>query len=112
MQMSFEIHTLYMLTFYKRMTFVNIVNDFKRKINVVRGSGRITERTLYEYKKYLDLYLIPFFGNICFNDFNTVLFEKFIVWARKRKLRGRSVGNKSINKYFVPLRMICDQRQL
>ena len=34
--------------------------------NLRKNSGRITGRTLREYKSYLNLYLIPFFGEITF----------------------------------------------
>ena len=77
--------------------------------NLRKNSGRITGRTLREYKSYLNLYLIPFFGEITFAELNADLFEEFIAWCRERRVRGISVGNKSINKYFVALRMICKQ---
>jgi integrase len=42
-----------------------------------------------------------------FGHFNAATFESFIAWARKRKLVKKSVCNKTINKFFVPLKMIC-----
>jgi integrase len=74
---------------------------------LLKDSGRVAERTLFGYKGYLTRYLIPFFGDYSFVELNTALFDRFISWARKQKFRGKDVGNKSINKYFVPLKMIC-----
>jgi integrase len=74
-----------------------------------RDSGRLAGRTLREYRSYMDNYLIPFFGEMSFSRFNAHLFEEFVSWARKRRLKAESVCNKSINKYFVPLKMICRQ---
>jgi integrase len=76
--------------------------------NLLKGSGRVSQRTLFGYKIYLNSYLIPFFGNLTFDDLSASTFEKFIVWARKRKLKGRQIGNRSTNKIFVPLKMICN----
>ncbi len=64
------------------------------------------EHLIEPYKSYLNNYLIPFFGDMKFSEFNADAFERFISWARKRKLRNKSVSNTSINKFFNPLRMI------
>lgn len=76
---------------------------------LLEGSGRVSGRTLREYGSYLRHYLTPFFGEMRFSQLNVRCFEEFIVWARKREFKGLSVSNKSINKYFVPLKMICKQ---
>jgi len=74
-----------------------------------KDSRRVAGRTLLEYKSYLDNYLIPFFGEKTFEQLNAVVFEQFVSWARNRKLKGKCVSNASINKYFIPLKMICKQ---
>jgi integrase len=74
-----------------------------------RNSWRVTGRTLKEYKSYLDLYLIPFLGEKTFAQLNAHLFEQFVSYARGRKIKKESVCHKSINKYFIPLRMVCTQ---
>lgn len=71
------------------------------------GSGRVTGRTLREYKSYLDRYLKPFFGKMSLGQLNAEVVEDFVAWAREQQLKGRPVSNKSINKYLVPMRMIC-----
>ena len=71
-------------------------------------SGRITGRTLREYKSYLVRYIDPFFGTRSFGQLNAEVLEDFVAWARQQKLKGHPVSNKSINKYLVPLRMICE----
>jgi integrase len=73
-----------------------------------RESQRIAGRTLLGYKSNVDQYLVPFFGDLTFDHMNAALFENFISWARKRKLTKRkSVCNRTINRIFVPLKMIC-----
>jgi len=72
-----------------------------------KNSGRVTGRTLKEYKSYLNLYLIPFFGEKTFAQLNAHLFEQFVSYVRGRKIKKESVCHKSINKYFIPLRMVC-----
>lgn len=74
---------------------------------LLKDSGRVSERTLLGYKGYINLYLIPFFGNLTFADLNIVTFDKFISWSRKQLNRGKVVSNESINKYFIPLKTIC-----
>lgn len=76
---------------------------------LLEASGRIQGRTLREYRSYLNNYLVPFFGEKAFDQLNAQLFEEFIAWARKKEIKGIAVCNKSINKYFVPLKMICKQ---
>jgi integrase len=62
---------------------------------------------LFCYKGYLNLYLIPFFENMTFADLNSGTFERFISWARKQRFRKKEIRNETINKIFVPLKMIC-----
>ncbi len=73
---------------------------------LLKGSGRVTGRTLWGYKAYLNRYLIPYFGELPFDRFNKSVFDKFIIWAKNRKYRGKSIDNESINKYFTVLKMI------
>lgn len=73
------------------------------------AAGRVTGRTLKEDRSYLNLYLVPFFGDKTFAQLNAHLMEEFVAWARKLELKGQPVCNKSINKYLVPMRMICEQ---
>ena len=81
----------YVLTWYERL----------------KDSGRVTGMTLFIYKHYIDQYLVPFFKDSNFSNLNKVLFERFISWARTRKLKGKQIGNTTVNKLFIPLRMIC-----
>jgi integrase len=75
--------------------------------NLLKGSGRVTGRTLGGYKSNIDLYLLPFFGDMSFANLNVFVFDEFISWARKRKYRGKPIGNETINKVFIPFKMIC-----
>lgn len=75
--------------------------------DLLKGSGRISERTLYDYKVYIDLYLVPFFEKMAFADLNTETFEKLISWARGQRHAEKEIQNATINKIFVPLKMIC-----
>ena len=88
---------------------VNFRDYAEQWYNLLRDSGRLAGRTLREYRRYLDNYLIPFFGERYFSELNAHVFEEFVSWARKQMLKGESVCNKSINKYFVPMKMICKQ---
>ena len=74
---------------------------------LLKDSGRIQDRTLWGYKNYINNYLEPHFGQMPFADFNKSTFDKFISWARKRKYRKKTISNKTVNKIFVPLKMIC-----
>ena len=67
----------------------------------------MTGRTLAGYKSNIYLYLLPFFGDMPFADLNAFTFEEFISWARGRRYRKKPVQNETINKVFIPLRMIC-----
>ena len=72
-----------------------------------KNSGRITERTLLDYKSQLYNYLIPYFGKMKFVQLNSSTFEKFISWAKNQHFRGKTISNATINKLFIPLKMIC-----
>ena len=74
---------------------------------LLKDSGRVAERTLLGYRRHIELYLIPFFGRMVFGDFNKGVFDNFISWAKAQKLRKRPVSNTTINKIFVPMKMIC-----
>jgi integrase len=88
---------------------VNFRDYGEQWYSLLRDSGRLAGRTLREYRSYLQNYLVPFFGEMSFSRFDAHLFEEFVSWARKRKFKGKPVCNKSINKYFVPMKMICRQ---
>ena len=75
--------------------------------NLHKGSGRVTGRTLAGYKSNIDLYLLPFFGDMPFSALNAFTFEEFISWARGRRFRKKPIRNETINKLFIPLKMIC-----
>jgi integrase len=64
-------------------------------------------RTMLGYKSLLDNYLIPILGGMTFAEFNTVIWRELVKQAREKELRGKPIGNKTINKLFVPLKMIC-----
>ena len=42
-----------------------------------------------------------------FSNLNKSTFDRFVSWAKKQKYRGKTISNNSINKVFVPLKMIC-----
>jgi len=73
----------------------------------LRDSGRVSQRTLFGYKSYINLYLIPFFGKKAFAELDINAFEKFIIWTKGRCLKDKPISNETINKIFVPLKMIC-----
>ena len=75
--------------------------------NLLKGSGRVSGRTLHSYKMFITLYLVPFFGNLTFDDLNSASFEKFIIWTKKQQFRRKQICNRTINKIFVPMKMIC-----
>jgi len=50
------------------------------------SSGRVSGRTVREYKSYQDHYLIPFFGKMSFAQLNAHVFQEFISWARNPSL--------------------------
>lgn len=79
---------------------------------LLEASGRIAGRTLLSYKSYLEHYLLPFFGSKSFAELGSQAFEEFAAFAHGLELRGQAVSNSSINKYFVPLGMICRAAQL
>jgi integrase len=71
-----------------------------------KGSGRVTGRTLWGYKTYINAYLLPFFGEMPFAKFNKSTFDKFIIWSKSQKFRKKSINNESVNKLFTLLKMI------
>ncbi|MBF0509142.1 MAG: tyrosine-type recombinase/integrase [Deltaproteobacteria bacterium] len=74
---------------------------------LLKHSGRVAERTLFGYKSYLNLYLTPFFGDLPFASLNAATFDRFIFWARQKKYAGKVIENKTVNKCFTVLKMIC-----
>ena len=83
-------------------------NDYARIwYDLLKDSGRVSERTLLGYRRHLELYLIPFFGEFVFADLNKGVFDKFISWGKKQQLRKRPISNTTVNKIFVPMKMIC-----
>lgn len=64
-------------------------------------------RTMLGYKSQLDNYLIPILGGMTFGDFNKVVWQELVLEAREMELRGKPIGNKTVNKLFIPLKMIC-----
>ena len=75
-------------------------------------SGNIEGRTLYGYKGYINKYLYPYYGDMPFSFFNKSVFDEFVGWAKDQKYRGKSVKNESIKKYFVPLKIICNDASM
>jgi len=80
---------------------------FNQWYELLKHSGRVTERTLLGYKGYLNLYLQPFFGGMRFGQLNATTFERFISWARQQCYRGQPLANETLNKCFTVLKMIC-----
>ena len=75
--------------------------------DLLKDSGRVAKRTLCGYKSYIDIYLVPYFGEMSFVDLNKSTFDRFVSWAKKQQYRKKPIGNETINKIFVPLKMIC-----
>lgn len=73
---------------------------------LLKGSGRVTERTLLSYREILNNYLEPYFGNLCFDQLNCVTFNKFYVWARNKKYRGFQISNVRLNRCISIFKMI------
>lgn len=74
---------------------------------LLKASGRVTERTLHSYKSQISNYLVPFFGELMFSDINKSTCDRFVSWAKQRKLRKKAITNNSVNKILVPMKMIC-----
>lgn len=72
----------------------------------------LTERTINEYNSYLRQYIKPFFGERSFAEFDLELLSDFYSWAKDLKLRGRTVSNKSLNKYIDVLRQIAKHARI
>jgi integrase len=75
--------------------------------DLLKDSGRVARRTLWGYKSYIDLYLLPYLGEMSFADLNKSTFDRFVSWAKKQQYRKKPIGNETTNKIFVPLKMIC-----
>ena len=75
--------------------------------NLLKDSGRVTERTLWGYKGQITQYLESYFGKMPFASLNKSTFDKFVSWAKRQKYREKTISNNTINKVFVPLKMIC-----
>lgn len=86
---------------------VNVIDYTWQWYNRLKESGRVTQRTLYGYKSYINIYLKPFFDKMTFGDLDLSTFEKFIGWARKQCYKKMPAKNETINKIFVPLKTIC-----
>ena len=75
--------------------------------DLLKSSGRVTGRTLLGYRRYMDLYLEPFFGEMALSDLNAASFERFIVWAKSQRYRKKEIAASTINKCFTILKIIC-----
>lgn len=74
---------------------------------ILKSSGRVTERTLLGYKSHLDNYIKPFFEGMNFEQLNPAVLEEYAIWARKQEYRNKPASNATINKTLIPLKMIC-----
>ena len=86
---------------------VNFAEYAKQWYELLKSSGRVSKRTLWGYNSYIENYLAPYFEELTFSDLNKAAFDRFVLWAKNRCLRGQPIGNETINKIFVPLKMIC-----
>jgi len=93
--------------FNKRPDEILFLDGAEEWYSTIEAAGRVTGRTLLGYRSILNAYLIPFFGSMAFSHLNSSVFENFISWARKKRLRKDHISNTTVNKYFDPLRMIC-----
>ena len=48
-----------------------------------------------------------FLEEMTFADLNSGTFERFISWAKEQRYVKKEIKNETINKIFVPLKMIC-----
>ena len=86
---------------------VNFAEYAKQWYELLKSSGRVSKRTLWGYNSYIENYLVPYFEELTFSDLNKAAFDRFVLWAKNLRLRGQPIGNETINKIFVPLKMIC-----
>ena len=86
---------------------VNVGDYAWQWYNTLKESGRVSQRTLYGYKMYIKLYIVPFFGKMTFGDIDSFDFDVFIGWARNLHIRKKTICNETVNKIFVPLKTIC-----
>ncbi|KAB2890947.1 MAG: site-specific integrase [Desulfobulbaceae bacterium] len=80
--------------------------------DLLKTTGRVTARTLLDYKRQLELYIIPFFGELRFSQISPAMVEEFNAWAKQQQFRDKIVSNKTLNKCLIPVRMICKQAAL
>jgi integrase len=73
-----------------------------------KGTGDVSGRTLWGDKSHINCYLMPFFGELTFANFNKITFNKFVEWAKQQKYRSKSIENETINKIFTLLKMIVN----
>jgi integrase len=50
---------------------------------------------------------VPYFGEMSFAHLNKSAFDRFVSWAKKQQYRKKPISNETVNKIFVPLKMIC-----
>lgn len=85
-----------------------IIKDFMWTwYDLLKSSGRITERTLFTYKGYMKNYIEPYFGEMAMAELNPGCFSKFVSWAKNQQYLKREIKNETINKAFIVLKMIC-----
>jgi len=75
----------------------------------IKSTHRISPRTWLDYKRLLDMYLIPFFGDYPFSKISPATIDDFNIWAKQQLFRQKVVSNKTLNKCLIPLKMICKQ---
>lgn len=80
--------------------------------NLLKATERVTARTLLDYRRQLEMYLIPFFGELRFSQISSSMLDKFNVWSKQQRFRNKVVSNKTLNKCLIPLKMICKQAAL
>jgi integrase len=86
---------------------VNFAEYAEQWYELLKSSERVSKRTLWGYNSYIENYLVPYFGELTFSDLNKAVFDQFVLWAKNLSLRRQSISNETINKIFVPMKMIC-----
>lgn len=71
--------------------------------------GRIKTGTYYTYSRYIQTYLNPYFGELPFSEIDCEKLNDFIIKEKKRKLRGKTISNNSLNKIISLLQRICNE---
>jgi len=67
----------------------------------------MTESQIRDYNSILNAHHLPYFGNLAFSEFSSVLIKKFLAHLKSKKVASkRSLSAKRIQNIMIPLRII------